>query len=220
MALINCTRSACKDVFNSFLVKDANYDGILEIPSVKTDIYYPKKLIPFSKCTSSTDYDAWVHFYEDDYSFERLWKNPEKYLPILKKFEGVISPDFSLYRDMPLVMQLWNIYRSRAIASWLQNNGIKVIPNIRYGDFRTFSIASQGIEINGAIAIGTHGCIKSLKDREILVDGLDYVIPIIKPKIIIIFGTAPDYIFNKYKEQGITILQFDSDFATSRKKVV
>ena len=78
------------------------------------------------------------HFFEDDYLFERLWRNPKIYLPILKQYNGVILPDFSLYRDMPLVMQLWNIYRSRAIGCWLQSNGIKVIPDVRFGDERTY----------------------------------------------------------------------------------
>ncbi len=53
-------------------------------------------------------------------AFERIWTTPNKYLPIIKKFRGVITPDFSVYRDMPLVMQQWNIYRSRAIGHWLQ----------------------------------------------------------------------------------------------------
>lgn len=29
------------------------------------------------------------------------------------RFNGVILPDFSLFRDMPLVMQMYNILRSR-----------------------------------------------------------------------------------------------------------
>ena len=161
-----------------------------------------------------------MHFYEDDALFERLWRKPKKYLPILSRYEGVISPDFSLYRDMPLIMQLWNIYRSHAIATWLQENGIKVIPNIRYGDERTHESACLGIGKHGTIAIGTHGCIKVLKDRELFMAGLEVIIRRLKPKIMIIYGTAPDSIFDKYKAEGIIILQFDSDFASSRKKVV
>ena len=124
MSQINCTRSGCKDVFHSYLVENADYEGNLEIPKIKTKVYRPAKVITFSKCISSKEYDAWVLFYEDDAAFERIWNNPRRYLPILSKFKGVISPDFSLYRDMPLVMQLWNIYRNRAIGCWLQENGI------------------------------------------------------------------------------------------------
>ena len=93
MTKINSNRSACKDVFNAFLVRDAEFDGTLEIPCIYSGNFKPQKLISFSKCISAREYDSWVHFYEDDAAFERLWKNPGKYLPILSRFEGVISPD-------------------------------------------------------------------------------------------------------------------------------
>ena len=124
MSKINSSRSGCKDVFHAFLVKNAQYDGHLEIPIIKPQDDIPDKLILFSKILGCKDYDQWVCFYEDDASFERIWNRPERYLPILSKFKGVITPDFSLYRDMPLVMQQWNIYRGRAIGHWLQENGM------------------------------------------------------------------------------------------------
>lgn len=120
---------------------------------------------------------------------------------------------------MPLVMQQWNIYRSRAIAHWLQENGILVIPNVRYGDERTFEISCAGINKHGIIAIDSHGCIKLLDDRKYFANGLSYVVDKLEPTTIVIYGTAPDKIFEQYKEMGIEILQFDSDFMRSRKAV-
>ena len=218
MSQINCTRSGCKDVFHAFLVENATYDGLLEIPTIEYGIYKPKRLISFSKYITSTDYECWVHFYEDDTAFERIWNNPRKYLPILKRFAGVISPDFSLYRDMPLVMQFWNIYRNRSIGSWLQKNGINVIVNVRYSDSRTYIAACSGVAKHGTISIGSHGCIKCKKDRQEFIDGLDYVVSMLQPRVIVVYGTTPDSIFDKYKKMGTVILQFDSDFSTSRKE--
>ncbi|MCR4557107.1 MAG: DUF4417 domain-containing protein [Saccharofermentans sp.] len=217
MSKVNRLREGCKDVFKAFLVKDAKYEGYLEIPIIYGGLYRPAKLIEFSKALSSQDYTCWVHFYEDDASFERIWRNPNKYLPTLKKFAGVISPDFSLYRDMPLVMQLWNIYRSHAIGSWLQNNGVNVIPNIRFGDERTFDNCCCGVSHSSTIAIGTHGCIKNKIDRFYLSAGVEWIINKLEPKIVVIYGQAPAEIFDKFKTQGITILQFDSSFAKSRR---
>ncbi len=218
MSQVNGTRHGCKDVFHAFLVKNARYEGFLEIPSISYGCYKPKRLISFSKCISSTDYECWVHFYEDDAAFERIWNNPQKYLTILKRYAGVICPDFSLYRDMPLVMQFWNIYRSRAIGSWLQDNGIPVIVNIRYSDSRTYTASCLGVSRCGTIAIGSHGCIKCKTDREEFIEGLGYVVQAIFPKVIVVYGSAPDYIFDKYRKIGIEILQFDSEFSTSRKE--
>lgn len=116
MSVINSQRKSCKDVFNAFLVELAYYAGIFEFPIIQPTYWIPNKLIAFSKAISCPEKDQWVHFFEDDYLFERIWKNPGRYLNILRRYNGVILPDFSLYRDMPYVMQLWNIYRSRAIG--------------------------------------------------------------------------------------------------------
>ncbi len=218
MSQINGARSGCRDVFHAFLVEKATYQGFLEIPEIGGGNYVPQKLIPFSKAISSKDYQCWVHFYEDDANFERIWNNPKKYLPILKRFAGVISPDFSLYRDMPLVMQFWNIYRNRAIGRWLQDNGIKVIVNVRFGDHRTYEASCYGVPRYGCIATGSHGCIKLNEDRHYFFDGLEQVVERLSPRRIVVYGAAPDAIFEKYRAQGIEILQFDSDFAMSRGK--
>ena len=154
------------DVFNAFLVSGADYEGNIEFPKIKTSDLLPNKIVLFSHAMAKTwkDFDCWVMFYEHDVKCERLWKNPKKYLNKLKKFNGIISPDFSLFRNMPLVMQQWNTYRNRALALWLQNNGIEVIPNIRFNDERTYDFCFDGVEKNKVVAIGTYGCIKTQKD--------------------------------------------------------
>ena len=210
------------DVFHSFLVEDADYEGYIELPKIRTSNLIPKKLVLFSKAMSKTweDLDCWVMFYEHDVKFERLWNNPKRYLKKLKRFKGVISPDFSLYRNMPLVMQQWNTYRSRALAVWLQNNGIEVIPNIRFNDERTYDFCFDGIERFKTIAVGTHGCIKNKIDKEYFKKGLAELVKRLSPKTIIVYGATPDDIFKVYKDAGIEIISFESEFSKSRKQVV
>ena len=69
------------DVFNSFLVADAEYEGEIELPKLKTSNEIPQKVITFSKAMSPSckEFDCWVHFYEHDRYFERLWHNPKRY---------------------------------------------------------------------------------------------------------------------------------------------
>ena len=116
-------------------------------------------------------------------------------------------------------MQMWNTYKGRALAVWLQNNGIEVIPNVRTADERTFDFAFCGIEKNKTVAIGTHGCIKALEDRQYFMHGLAELVKTLSPKNIIVYGTAPDNIFKAYKEQGINIISFESEIASYRKQV-
>ena len=209
------------DVFHAFLVENADFDGYIELPVIKTSDKVPEKVVTFSKAMSKSwsDFDCWVVFYEHDRKFERLWNNPKQYLDKLKKFKGVISPDFSLYRNMPLIMQMWNTYRGRAIAVWLQNNGIDIIPNVRFGDERTFSFCFDGIEENKTVAVGTHGCIKRKEDKIFFKIGLARMVQRLSPKTIIVYGSVPDSIFKPYKDMGINIIAFESEFSKSRKQV-
>ena len=210
------------DVFHSFLVKNADYEGYIELPKLKTSNFIPEKLISFSKAMSKmwADFDCWVMFYEHDIKFERLWHNPQQYLSKLKKFKGIISPDFSLYRNMPLCMQMWNTYRGRALSIWLQDNGIEIIPNVRFSDERTYEFCFDGIEKFKTVAVGTHGCIKRKEDIIFFKVGLTQLVQRLSPKTIIVYGSAPDSIFEPYKDMGINIIAFESEFSKSRKQVI
>lgn len=219
MSKNNNIRSGCKDVFRSFLVRNATYDGSLEMPCIKSTDAIPNKLTVFSKAIRSKDFNSFVHFFEDDVQFERIWNAPNKYLPILRKFDGVITPDFSLYRDMLLVMQEWNTYRNRAIGHWLQENGITVIPNIRFSDERSYAFCCDGISKGGTIAVGAHGCIKVNIERIYFEKGLNEIIKKLEPKRIIVYGAAHDYIFDDYIKSGIEISQYDSDCSSCQKAV-
>lgn len=219
MSTKKSSRTSCKDVFNAFLVSLTVYAGIFEFPVIVSTNWIPSRLISFSKAISCKDCDQWVHFYEFDYLFERIWRNPKRYLDILKRYNGVILPDFSVYRDMPFVMQLWNIYRSRAIGFWLQANDIKVIVNVRWGDKRTYRFCCDGVAKGCTIAVGTNGAIGGREDRRIFTEGLSAVVKRLTPKTIIAYGSAPDDVFGEYREAGIEIVQFDSETATAHAEV-
>ena len=53
-----------------------------------------------------------------------------------------------------------------------------------------------------------------------LMQGLEIVIRRLDPKVIVIYGAAPDKYFDIYRKAGIRIVQFDSSFAVSHKEAV
>ncbi|MCR5662524.1 MAG: DUF4417 domain-containing protein [bacterium] len=220
VARTQCVRRGCKDVFHPFMLRAATYDGYLEIPCLKPENSLPSKLISFSKAISSKDYECWVHFYEDDVKIERIWTNPSRYLPVLKRFRGVICPDFSVYRDMPLPMQRCNILRSRTIGHWLQDNKVLILPNVRYGDERTFDTCCLGIAKGSVIAVGSHGVMRKREDRLIFQKGLEYVAHKLEPEAVVVYGAAPDSVFGGLKRAGITFLQFASECSIAHRKAV
>ena len=105
------------------------------------------------------------------------------------------------------------------MGHWLQINGVRVIPNIRYGDCRTFRICCAGIEKHCVIAVGSHGNLKHREDREIFLSGFEVIVKILRPSVIVIYGTAPAKYFQKYFDAGIRIACFESEYSVSHKKV-
>ena len=120
---------------------------------------------------------------------------------------------------MPLGMQQWNTYRSRALAVWLQKNDVELIPNVRFNDERTYDFCFDGIEKYKTIAVGTHGCIKNKIDKDYFKKGLAELVKRLSPKTIIVYGATPDVIFKTYKDAGIEIISFESEFSKSIKQV-
>ena len=178
--------------------------------------FVTSKAIPFNAAKRSVRFDHWVHFYLYDYIFECVWAAPGRYLSLLKGFAGVITPDYSLYRNMPLAMQIWNTYRNRALAYWLQSNGVNIIPNVRWGDERTFDFAFEGLPVGGTFAVGTNGCIQSKEDRHHFKAGLSKMLELLKPDAIVNYYYRSKDIFKECEERGVALITLEH-WGASRK---
>ena len=55
-SILTMPKLAEKDVFNSFLVRNATYDGKEEIPRITTSNLIPEKVITFSKARNKQEY--------------------------------------------------------------------------------------------------------------------------------------------------------------------
>ena len=108
--------------------------GLYDIPVLSPVFELPpiKEWIGFNYVLTDDEPEGKaVHFFIDDYQFERLWNAPEKYVDRLRRYVCVASPDFSPYGDMPHALQIYNHYRKHWVAAWLQVHGVTVIPTIR-----------------------------------------------------------------------------------------
>ena len=118
--------------------------GAYDMPVIQATNHVPKDLISFNYMLTKDDFAKGIHFYIDDYQFERIWNTPDKYMDRLAMFDCVLTPDFSLYMDMPLAMQIWNVYRSRLIGQKMQDAGITVIPALSWSDERSYDFCFDG----------------------------------------------------------------------------
>ncbi|HEL2057749.1 TPA: DUF4417 domain-containing protein [Streptococcus suis] len=168
-------------------------DGLFDMPIILPVDHVPKDLQGFNYVLNKPNYEAGVHFFLDDYQFERIWQRPDFYIDKLLDFDCVLTPDFSLYIDMPVAMQVWNIYRSRLIGQMMQAKGLTVIPTVSWAFDDSFDFCFDGLPFNSTLAISTIG-IKRNEDQHLLwKNGMDEMITRLKPKRILVYGGEVEY---------------------------
>ncbi len=176
--------------FKYHLINAAELVGNYGLPILNKSNCEPRNLTPFNKAkTEKEPENKWVHFFIDDYQFERLWNYPQRYLPILQRFEGVIAPDYSMYLDMPKAQQIWNCYRSRAIAYWLQTNGISIVPVVEWAECSDLEWCLDGLPLHSTLAIGTYGSQKGSMNKYGLIKGVEKICRTLYPKRLVIYGS-------------------------------
>lgn len=164
-----------------------------QMPIIYDDAEMPTDLIGFNYAKSAENKACGVHFYIDDYQFERVWNDPQKYVEILKDFECVLSPDFSLYMDMPMPMKIWNIYRSRQIGAYWQAQGLNVIPTISWAEKETYKFCFNGVEKGSIVSVSTVGVKKSKDALKVWKDGMREMIKRLEPRAILLYGGKLDF---------------------------
>ncbi len=169
--------------------------GIYNLPVLKRCNFIPYDLIGFNYMLTSKKKDKGIHFFLDDYQFERIWNDPDAYIDKLLSFPCCLTPDFSLYLDMPMAMKIWNVYRSRLIGQMIQDRGGNVIPTLQWADKETFKFAFDGIEKGGTVAVSTVGVMKNEEACKIWTAGMDEAIRQVEPSAIVLYGSDIDYDF-------------------------
>ena len=77
--------------------------------------------VKFAGFNDKVDPEAICHFFLHDYQFERVWNQPKKYINKLLHYKAVLTPDFSLFTDYPVAVQIWNTYRNRWLGAYWQS---------------------------------------------------------------------------------------------------
>ena len=128
-----------------------------EMPELEAVDIEPKRLIRFNQMKAQTDFDCGVHFYMYDYQFESFWSSPDKFMPLLAKFDCVLTPHYSVYSDMALPIKIYNTYRGKLLGQMMQDYGITVVPTVYWGDKSTYDYSFEGLPENGTLSIYTMG---------------------------------------------------------------
>lgn len=165
-------------------------DNEYGIPTLLNNGQVPSRLVQWGSrptlLATPPESNAAVHFFLDDYRFESLWNNPRRNLDALLRIGCCLTPDFSLWRDMPLAMQIWNTYRNRWLGCSWQAHGIRVIPTISWSQPYDFCYA--GVEVGSIVAIATVGIVKDATARRLFHAGFERMCEVLRPSAIVSYG--------------------------------
>ena len=165
--------------------------------------------------------DKICHFFLDDYQFERVWKYPDRYIDVLKRFKAIITPDFSTYTNFPKVVQKFNHYRNLWLARYFQTNGIEVIPNISFSDESSFDWVFHGQPCNSLFCLSTVGCFKQNEVRELYLKGVEQAVYALNPSSLLVYGKLHKELAETLKTVGFDgqiIVGKPQNFANLEKK--
>lgn len=182
------------DAYNLRITNRAHCAGPWDFPPIHFDetIEPPPDLIGFNYAKTNRDKNVGIHFFLDDYQFERVWRRPESYTRMLSQYWAVLTPDFSTYLDMPLPMRLWNMYRSRALGHWWQRQGIPVIPTLQWSDETSLAYSFNGLPHGGIVAVSTVGARKTPEAEDNWRKGIEAALVELAPHHVIHHGRPLD----------------------------
>jgi hypothetical protein len=202
-----------RDVFLAELIKGAEltkpdgYPIIEEWMVAKTP---PKELYQWDRRRDVIEpEESGMSFYCNDIGFIPILNNPQGYTEKLRTYHCIVGIDPSPYDNMPLVVQKSQIYNNLAVTYYYGKQGLKVIPNVRLGNNQTLG-ALTAYPKGTLIAIGTHGFMKRLDNREIFRNQVSVTVDVVRPSGIVVYGPASDYVFKAATEKNIPIYQYDS----------
>ena len=129
------------------------------------------------------------HFFVDDYQFERVWKNPDNYVSMLRKFKAVAAPDFSVSDDFPTAIKIYNEYRKAWLTRYFQEQGVCMLPTAEWGGEDTLGYAFAGIPKRSPVCVTAAGITQNKLEREMFEAGLVELKRQIDPVKLNVFGT-------------------------------
>lgn len=167
-----------------------------------------ERLIGFHKALSfrGKKEGVGVHFFIDDVQFERVWNQPKRYVNVLKGFECVAAPDFSMFLEMPRAMIAWNHYRKMAVAQFWQNHGVNVVPTLNWCSRDSFAFCFDGVPKESIAAVTALGSCGDDDARNRWECGMTAALEKLDPETVIFYGDKIDFDFGKR-----TVLFFEAE---------
>ena len=163
--------------------------GKYNIPVVRKQFIDLNKIrfVDFTKSKANNDENAekTLHFFMHDWKFDKVYDKPDDEVEKIKQYYAALTPDFSLFTDMPLALQIQSVFKNRWCGAYWQSIGLRVIPTVAWGDERSFEFCFDGVEEGSIVAVCTYYRENCEDD---FMPGYDEMLKRIKPSTIICYG--------------------------------
>lgn len=173
-----------------FMRNEFETQGAWDIPLIKRQ-YVNLKNIKLIACADTKKNDTTmqkrcgVHFFVDDYRFKGIYDNPNRTLKKYAQYAFLLTPDYSLYAEMPLWLQISNVAKNRWVGAYWQSKGLIVLPTVSWGTTSSFKFCFDGLEKNSIVAISMIG---SKKNHFGFMTGYNEMLGRINPDAVICLG--------------------------------
>lgn len=192
------------DSFQAFLVQGAYFTPEEEYPILTSTMIakeMPKRIMPFNKAINYRGdlSETFICSFSADESFERVRRNPQRYIDFYKRTAGIIGFDYSILSDMPIIKQKKQMDDNLSLTYYYGSQGILVIPNLRCGVDELTDEYLKAIPKNVIIAVGTHGFIKTKQEQYEWYCFIEKVLDELNPSGIVVYGSLTDKMFDELK---------------------
>jgi len=168
--------------------------GPMDMPTIIAVDVEPAELVGFNYLLSTKgDSSKWLHCFLHDRQIQRLWNNPAAYIRAFWRqgYGGIFSPDFSLYLDAPLPLQIFNTYRNRWVGAYMQRRGVPVVPTVCWTGPESYGFCFLGVEPGGTVAVSTLG-VKSDEAKASFFAGYEVMLERLRPIRVLLYGRRLD----------------------------
>lgn len=201
-----------RDNFKFDLIENSILQGKYGIPLIKPCEIVPGEIIPFDKALKEKHPEnKFIHFYINDFFFDRIWSMPYKYINLFKKFAGVISPDFSMFLNAPNAFNIFQHYKKQTLSHFWQMHGINVISSFGAAGVASYEWCFDGLPYNSIIAISTIGV-----DKNPFLDAVKELFKRLSPKLLLVYGKNFPELEDLF---GKKIIRFESRTEQLRKNL-
>jgi hypothetical protein len=130
-------------------------------------------------------------FYVCDTRFECVWRQPERYVDLFLRHHitTLCEPDFSVWTNDAVAIQVYNIYRTRWLARYWQDHDLIIIPSLSWSDERSFAFCFEGIPHHApVVACESRTAGATDTDRRSFLCGLEEGVRRVQPATVCIYG--------------------------------